>query len=249
MANKDNVLMLTGWGSSHHVWDLIIPALEIGCHINNVIPTWSEDAQVQGSLLELDHYVDAIANTYTSSHHVLAWSLGGGVAIHLATRHPHIVKDIVFIASTPKFVSVDNHQAGIIYDDYRALKKKFIDDPTTTLKAFQALQVVGDKNAKAILKQFRKHNDFAHFDMLELWAGLEMLERDFSAQLDALSCPTYFILGQDDAVINCARGEYFARKTQSKHVLWPQVGHAPQLSCPKRLVDQIATFLDLNLHG
>lgn len=246
MANKENVLLLTGWGASHRVWDSIIPALETGCQINNVIPTWSDAAQVQGSLCALDHYVDAIANAYIYPHHVVAWSLGGSVAIRLAARHPDMVKDIIFIASTPKFVSADNHQAGIIYDEYEALKKSFIDAPTTTLKAFQALQVVGDENARGILKQLRKYDDYAHFDIQELKAGLDMLEQDFSAQLDALSCPTYFILGQDDAVINSMHVQYFARQTQSEYVMWPRVGHVPQLSCPERVVDQIATFLNLS---
>lgn len=249
MATKEKLLMLTGWGSSHHVWDLIIPALERGCQINNVIPPWCKAANVRGSLFELDDYVDAIANVCTSPQHVLAWSLGGCVAIRLAVRHPDLIRNIVFITSTPKFVSVDNHHTGIDFDRFVALKKNFTDNPVATIKDFQALQVVGDENARHALKQLRAHNDYLHFDMQELGVGLELLEQDFSPQLQALSCPTYFILGQEDAVINHLHVEYILQQTHSEYVLWPRVGHVPQLSCPPRVVDQISTFLDLNLHG
>ncbi len=245
---KENLLLLTGWGSSHHVWDLIIPALETCCQINNVIPPWSQEACDHGTLAQLDEYVDKLAENYLSSDqsasHVLAWSMGGLIAIRLAARHPRCVKSIVFIASTPKFVSPDNLRSGIDFDKYLALKKNFDVNPASTIKSFQALQVVGDENARTVLKQFRSYEDVSSQSMSELQVGLELLETDFSEQLLSLACPKYFILGADDAIVDCHNAEYFAQQSKSEWVSWPQVGHAPVLSCPQRVAEQISSFLD-----
>ena len=256
---KENMLLLTGWGASHHVWNLIIPALETCCQINNVIPPWSEEACDHGSLSHLDEYVDKLAETYLSSDmslsastnqsagHVLAWSLGGLIAIRLAERHPNCVKSIVFIASTPKFVSPDNLRSGIDFDKYLALKKNFDANPSATIKSFRALQAVGDKNARPVLKQFRSHGDGSQYSMSELQVGLDLLETDFSEQFLSLACSKYFILGADDAIVNCRNAEYFAQQSQSEWVSWPQAGHAPMMSCPNKVAEQVSSFLNLGL--
>jgi len=193
--------------------------------------------------------VDKLAESYLSSDqsasHVLAWSMGGLIAIRLAARHPDCVKSIVFIASTPKFVSPDNLRSGIDFEKYLALKKNFVVNPAATIKSFQALQVVGDENARSVLKQFRSYEDVSSQNMSELHVGLELLETDFSEQLSSLACSKYFILGADDAIVDCHNAEYFAQQSESEWVSWPHIGHAPLLSCPQRVAEQISSFLQI----
>ena len=96
--NKD-ILLLTGWGATCTVWEPIIPALSDGCQVNCVTPCWLNHHVIEGSLGDVDDYIEKLALTITRPINIVAWSMGGLLAIKLATRFPDAVENICFISS------------------------------------------------------------------------------------------------------------------------------------------------------
>ena len=237
------LLLLTGWGSTHRVWDLIIPVLPASYHIINVIPPWLQNRQMTASLADLDDYVDALAATITAPVDVLSWSLGGLIALRLSQRQSASINKLILVSSTPKFVASDNHLAGIDYQWFSEFKHQFQQQPEQTLKRFQAMLVAGDQNGREALRQLRADVLTAEFDWAECNLGLALLERDLAQAYHDLARPCCHIHGRNDRVVNAQSVIAWTRQTANECILLDATGHVPQLSNPELLANHVNTFL------
>mgnify|MGYP001390032355 CR=1 FL=1 len=237
------LLLLTGWGSTHRVWDLIIPALPASYHIINVIPPWLQNSQIAASLADLDAYVDALAAKITAPVDVLGWSLGGLIALRLSQRHPASVNKLVLVSSTPKFVAPDNHLAGLDYQWFNEFKHQFQQQPEKTLKRFQSMLVAGDQYGREVLRHLRSDGLTAEFNWTECNLGLAVLEHDLGQAYQDLDRPCCFIHGRNDRVVNAQSVMALTQQTPAELVLLDDTGHVPQLSNPELLAHHVNTFL------
>ena len=241
--NKD-ILLLTGWGATCTIWEPIIPALSDGCQINCVIPSWHKDSQLEGSLRDVDGYIEKIAATLSMPINIVAWSMGGLLAIKLATRFPELVENICFISSVPRFVSAENKNAGIDYQWFNHFLDQYQSQPVATLNKFLTLQVTNDASARACLRFLKKACDFERYDLVECGVGLTLLQQlDLSEQLTLLKCKTSFIHGSSDAVVNVPSVQYAAYISNSPLSIISDAGHTPHISQPDVVARIIKTYL------
>jgi pimeloyl-[acyl-carrier protein] methyl ester esterase len=242
-VNKD-ILLLTGWGATCTVWEPIIPALSDGCQVNCVTPSWLNSHVIEGSLGDVDDYIEKLALTITRPINIVAWSMGGLLAIKLATRFPDGVENICFISSVPKFVCADNVNAGIDYQWFNKFLDQYQSQPLATLNKFLALQVKNDSSVRTCLRLLKKACDFENYDLIECGFGLKLLQQlDLSDQLKVLECNTAFIHGSSDAVVNLQSVEYAAKISNSPLSIISGAGHTPHVSQPDAVADIIKNYL------
>ena len=228
---KKEILLFTGWGATSDVWKLIIPALcdcyQVNCHT----PSWLSESTMSSSLQDFDQYIDEIATSLENSKYVLAWSMGGLLAIALAKRYPSLVEKICFISSVPNFVAQGDQFAGINFNWYQAFVQQYQQQALRTLKKFLTLQVNGDEFAKGTLLEMKNLFPFEKFDLTECGYGLELLSKlSLRSELMNLDCDTIFIHGQQDAVVNPQAVQHAAMTTNSPLYWIENAGHVPQLS-------------------
>jgi len=234
---KKEILLFTGWGATCDVWEMIIPALSECYQINCHAPSWLSETKVNASLSNFDEYIDELAKTIKNSKYVIAWSMGGLLAIALAKRYPHLIKKICFISSVPNFVVKDDQHAGIDFDWYQAFLHQYQQQPLRTLKKFLTLQVKGDVFAKQTLANLKKCCQFDAYDLIECGYGLELLYKlNLKEELTNLNCETVFIHGKQDAVVASQAVQHAAACSNSLIHWIENAGHVPQLSHAKQVL-------------
>lgn len=238
------MLLLTGWGATCKVWEPIIPALSGGYQINCLTPSWLNGSQITSSLSNIEGYIEKLAATINTPVNVVAWSMGGLIAIKLATRFPALVSSISFIASVPKFVSADNQNSGIDYQWFNMFVDQYQVNPAETLKNFLTLQVKNDSSARDCLRILKNACDFGDYDMTECGYGLNLLQQlDLSKQLQLLKCKTLFVHGNNDAVVNLQSVKHAASLSDAPLELISGAGHAPHISRPGEVASIINNHL------
>lgn len=240
---KKNLLLMPGWGATCKVWESIIPVLSDGCQINCLQPTWSNMSDIKGSLSQLDNYISNVAASINTPTNLVAWSMGGLLAIRLATRFPQLVEKICFVSSVPKFVAEDNQNTGIDYQWFNQFLTQYQSHPMATLKGFQTLQVKNDSAARHCLRVLINACDFENYDLTECRLGLTLLKEDLSEEFNALQCRTCFIHGDEDAVVSLKSVEHAAYISNSPLSIISGAGHAPHVSQPDAVARIIKSYL------
>ena len=239
---QKNILLLTGWGATCTIWEWIIPALDGRCQINCVPPSWEQKKEF-GSLSELDIYVNNLAKSLHSPVQIIAWSMGGQIAIRLASRYPELVSSICFLSSVPVFVSEDDENEGIDFDWFCAFERDFEKSPLSTLKKFLVLQVKNDEFAKQTLQKIKSESSFDQYDFAECKFGLDLLKINSMDDLLKLTCEKYFIHGDADAVVNINSAVHAANLSNSACYTIQGAGHAPHVSHASQVGDIINRHL------
>lgn len=233
-----SILLLTGWGATCTVWEPIIPALSECFQINSVTPPWVKKNQLDASLKDLNQYIDKLASSVERPVNIVAWSLGGLLAVRLASRYPDIVCSIHFVSSVPKFVSEDNQHAGIGYDWFIGFIQEFKQKPLSALKKFLVLQAKNDVFAKSTLSFLKKTCRFDKYDLDECRYGLDLLHQmDLMEELVNLQCETVFMHGDRDAVVDIEVARYAAIQSGSDFHAINGAGHIPHVSHPQQVID------------
>ncbi len=239
-----DILLLTGWGATCTVWEPIISALGDGCQINCTKPSWLKGAEVDSTLSDIDGYIEKLAANITMPTNIVAWSMGGLLAIKLAVRFPRVVENICFISSTPKFVCAGNKNSGIDYQWFNQFLKQYQSQPVTALKKFLTLQVKNDAAAKECLRFLKRVYDFESYDLVECGIGLRLLQQlNLSEELTMLKCKTSFIHGSSDAVVNLQSAQYAAYISNSPLSIISGAGHTPHVSQPEAVARIIKHYL------
>ena len=238
------MLLLTGWGATCTVWEPIIPALSECFQVNCVTPSWLDSETVGASLCNIEAYIEKLASQIHKPTNLVAWSMGGLLAIKLAARVPEFIQSVCFISSVPKFVCADNENAGIDYDWFNNFMSQYQQDAISTLNKFLVLQVKNDTFARPALRLLKSACVFDEYDLVECACGLELLQQqDLSEQLMNLQCKKIFIHGGRDAVVNMQAAQNAAVSSNAQFCLVSNAGHAPHVSHPNNVAEFIKTHV------
>lgn len=181
-----------------------------------------------------------LAKSIKYSTHVVAWSLGGLIAIRLATSFPALVNKIVFVSSAARFVS---QEKGIDPGWFDQFQREYDKQPIAVLKKFLALQVKGDEFSKTTLRQLRAANSIDLYNLDECRFGLSLLqELDLVAELKQLSSALAFVHGERDAVLPICAAQNSADLGNAEFYSIPAAGHAPHVSHPEEVANFIMDY-------
>lgn len=192
-----------------------------------------------------DYSLDALASDLLawidalelSDIRLLGWSLGGQIAIRLATLAGSRLNRLLLVATTPRFVAEGEWPHGLPDGQVRimgrGLKRRF----EKTLDDFFAQQFDEhelDDERRRLLRQQVAPETMPPQPEAAL-AALETLRgSDLRQEIETLDLPTLVMHGAEDAIIPQTAGRYLAeRLPRARFISMPGLGHAPFLSRPE----------------
>src|SRR5688572_2478251 len=181
----------------------------------------------------------------------LGWSLGGQFALRVALDHPHLVRGLIMIASSPRFVAGegiegDSWPHGVSPQLFRDFGDALARDFRATLDGFLALEALGSTSAQEDLRCLKSHC-FERGEPSEraLQEGLVLLDQlDVRAELPHLRVPSLWISGRRDRLVpSGAMPAAAALAPDARSVVIASAGHAPFLGATQQVADEIDGFM------
>lgn len=235
------LVLLHGWAMSSAVFGEALE--ELSDQFTVLVPDLPGHGQ---SAAAADYSLDALAGDLAAwlkgleltGVRLLGWSLGGQLALRLASLVRPRIHSLLLVSTTPRFVIDDRWTAGLPDGQVRIMARGLKRRYGQTLDDFFAQQFGADELPPDRLQQLlRQLGPAAVPPQAEAaLAALETLRcADLRDQLSALQLPALVMHGADDVIIPAAAGRYLAEQLpQSRWELLPQAGHAPFLSRPQR---------------
>ncbi|HEY0315129.1 MAG TPA: alpha/beta hydrolase [Sphingomonas sp.] len=245
------VLLIHGFGDNSFSWDGWTRVLAPRYHVLAVdLPGHGLSEAPAGFVAEPARYADVIdaflGKIGLTRAAVAGNSLGGGVAWQLALRHPARVDRLILVDAAgwptetlkkpPLAFRIMQYKAG------RDLLASI--DNTPLIRQGLAADVVN----KSVLTE----------PFIQRWADLQrypghrpilmsLRPGDIAASKEVLApikVPTLILWGAEDHIIDPASAKKFADAIPgSELIVYPKVGHLPQLDAPDRSAADVAAFL------
>jgi pimeloyl-[acyl-carrier protein] methyl ester esterase len=177
----------------------------------------------------------------------LGWSLGGQFALRAALDHPHSVRGLIMVASSPRFVVGEDWSHGVGARLFRDFGDALAKDFRGTLEGFLALEALGSAHAQEELRSLRaqafERGEPAARTLLE---GLQLLDRlDVRDELPMLCVPSLWLSGRRDRLVPAgAMPAAAALAHDARSVVIPHAGHAPFLGAADEVAKEIAQFME-----
>jgi pimeloyl-[acyl-carrier protein] methyl ester esterase len=231
------LVLLHGWGMNLRAFDGLRAALGAHPRVTAIdLPghgrsPWTPQASPQQQLADLAAILPHGAT-------LVGWSLGGQLALQLASQPALAVHRLVLIGSSPRFVRAPDWPHGLPEATLRQFAAQLERDPDRTIADFLELQVRGSLDAAAVLatlqSSLRQHGA-AHPDALR--AGLSLLEHNDLRELARhLEVPTLVITGQYDRVTPPQASQALIQLMPRAQLLQiKRAGHAPLISHPEEV--------------
>ncbi len=249
-----SIVLLHGWGTHSGIWQQIVDLLKDDFCVTILdLPGYGSNREAFNARSTGHHFdgmCEQINAAITEPAIWLGWSMGGLLATGVALKYPHKVKQLVLVASTPRFMSdpVSDWQA-MEPETFEVFAKQLQQNYQATLKRFMFLQTQHAENSIASLKLLRQQWQHVEPPLSEvLEAGLAILQHiDLREQLSELKCPLSFIYGQRDTL---ARPRLLSsmKKYHSNFnwVLIKKAAHTPFLSHAKMFQKQLVKIITAN---
>jgi pimeloyl-[acyl-carrier protein] methyl ester esterase len=238
------LVLLHGWGMNLRVFDGLraalaehhrVTAIDLAGHGQS---PWTAGSSPQQQLASLAAVLprDAV---------LVGWSLGGQLALQLAAEPALAVRQLVLIATSPRFVCADDWPHGLPAATLRQFAAQLTHDAGRTIDDFIELQLRGSADAAAVRAALqdalRLHGDA---ESAALAAGLALLEgNDLRALARRIEVPVLVITGQYDRVTEAQAGQALAQLLPQAQLLnIRRAGHAPFLSHPGQVAAAMLAF-------
>ncbi|GGY09159.1 pimeloyl-ACP methyl ester esterase BioH [Paludibacterium paludis] len=241
-----DVVLLHGWGLHGGVFGRIADALESRFCLHAV------DLPGHGASPPLDPFdapaiADALAGLFPFPVQVVGWSLGGYLAQHWAARHPHQVKSLALVSTSPCFTRRGDWPHAQEARHLNAVADSLDDDFDLTLERFLALQMLGAPEARETLRAVRDLL-FAHGRPAGLKSALALLlDGDGRSLAPDILCPVGLFHGARDAITPIGAAHWLRDNlTFATLHEFPRASHAPFLSHESEFVTRLAHHLESN---
>jgi pimeloyl-[acyl-carrier protein] methyl ester esterase len=186
---------------------------------------------------------DEIQNFNFDSFDLFGWSLGGQVAIEIYRLNKERVKKIILASSTPIFINNDLWEFGLKEEIFENFAKSIMSDQKKTLTNFFNLQLLGQKNKKAILNYLT--NCLASKDIninsLKFYLS-HMKNNNFLTFMGNMNCDIYLIAGDQDKIVPIESQIFMKKNIRNvkKTLFINKASHVSFLSHQ----EECATYLD-----
>lgn len=229
-----DLVLLHGWSMNRHVWRPVLPLLEahFTCHCVDLPGHGQSDWQPDE--LAMSGVLEQLCAQLPQHASWLGWSLGGQIALAMATAHPERVKQLILIASTPKFVAAEDWQHGLNEHIFAQFSAALQQDQQQVLQRFLALQAHGAGQRGKTLETLSQAMSAQLPTLAALQQGLRLLETlDQRADLSCLTLPVKVLLGEKDTLIpNSLATTLPTLLPAIKVKVIANAGHAPFISQP-----------------
>jgi pimeloyl-ACP methyl ester carboxylesterase len=247
------VVLLHGYGDSYTSWDGWVSALKDKFHIIRLdfpghgLTRAPDDYQLAGD--GLADLVDAFAAALNLPKFAVAGnSMGGGVAWQLALRHPERIDALILVdaagfqnerppAKIPLAFRILQYRLG------RAFLQSIDNRPLID----EGLKTdVYDKSVitPAFVDRWAEFQRAPGHRAILMAVGPAAFGRASADALHNISVPTLVLQGENDVLVEPASAAKFAAAIPGATlILYPHVGHLPQIEIPQRSAGDVAQFL------
>ncbi|MDY7026082.1 MAG: pimeloyl-ACP methyl ester esterase BioH [Pseudomonadota bacterium] len=233
---RGDLVLLHGWGLHSIVWDSLIPELLNNYQVTVIdLPGMGQSPLPRGGYT-LESLVERVLEVCPEQATFLGWSLGGIVAQRIACQAPDRVKQLVTIASTPKFCASDDWPYGIATEVIDSFLQMYEEDAEGTLIRFLALQCKDGAHYRQDVETLKRILYFCGLPAPKaLREGLLILRSsDLRDEQAHIQCPTLHILGQNDNLIPVALASAWEKLAPThRFAIMDGCSHALFLSDPE----------------
>ena len=215
-----DLVLLHGWGFNSELFNDLIDRYKNQYRITMIdLPGHGRSDDVNGGL---DEWCDEIIKNLPDNPILLGWSLGGLLAINIATKIK--ISKLILVASTPKFVQSEDWPYGIDENNFRQFSDALQLNLSKGLKRFVSLQT----QDKAQLKALNQSIDKFPASTKALNQGLEiLLTTDLVDEFNQLKMSIEVILGNHDTLVPYRISNWYDKAKIKTQVL--NTGHLPFL--------------------
>jgi pimeloyl-ACP methyl ester carboxylesterase len=247
------VVLLHGYGDSYTSWDGWVSALEDKFHIIRLdfpghgLTRAPDDYQLTGD--GLADLVDAFAAALNLPKFAVAGnSMGGGVAWQLALRHPERIDALILVdaAGFPNEKPPAKIPLAFRILQYR-LGRAFLQSIDNRPLIDEGLKTdVYDKSVitPAFVDRWAEFQRAPGHRAILMAVGPAVFGRASADALHSIAVPTLVLQGENDVLVEPASAAKFAAAIPGATLmLYPHVGHLPQIEIPQRSAADVAQFL------
>lgn len=234
LGRGPDLVLLHGWGLHGGVWRALAALLEPRFRLHLVdLPGHghSRDTPFGG----LDAVADAVAAAVPEGALVGGWSLGGLVAMRLATRHPRRAARLAFLSATPCFVRRADWPHAMARETVEGFARDLHAEPARTIRTFVNLNALGGPDARERMRDLSALlAERGTPSQASLQAGLALLhDADLRDELPAIDRPAVVIHGGRDRLAPAGAGRWLAQALPfARFVEIPEAAHLPFVSHP-----------------
>jgi pimeloyl-[acyl-carrier protein] methyl ester esterase len=246
-----DVVLLHGWSLNLRVWDGLVR--EFAANFRLIVidlpghgrSDWDPGASSPAAQAWRVHETLA---ALTESYALVGWSLGGQLALDLASALPAGVQRLVLVATTPKFLAAPGWRCGTPRPLLTRLIHRLHVEGERAVRDFLALQVRGSapqtaERVLATLYEALRTQGAACLDALV--SGLARLrDSDLRRALPLVRVPALVIAGQHDRIIHPAAVRALAAGLpDARYAQIAGAAHVPFLSHPVQFTKLLTGFL------
>ena len=246
----EQILFIHGWGMNSGIWTDIA---EYSAQLKPQMLIRSIDLPGYGH--SADYSIDELGGQYTSrtlaeslesllegkQTTLIAWSMGGLVAIELLAKHSRADKSLditklILVSSTPRFVQAKDWQDAVEAKIFEDFSRSLTRDHNAALKRFLAIQALGSRTAREDIKILQKQLFLRGKPSSKaLESGLNiLLKEDKRQQLKEITdIPITLISGMKDTLIAHQGQKQLAEQNNISLFNIPSASHAPFISHPE----------------
>jgi len=241
-----DLVLLHGWGLHGGAWHSLAPRLATSFRVHLVdLPGHGHSRDTPFGTL--DAVADSVAACTPVGATVCGWSLGGIVALRLATRHPSRVAAIALVSSTPCFVRRDDWPHGMAPDTLEAFAEGLRVEPARTIRSFVNLNALGGPHARDRMRQLAALlAERGTPPSPALAAGLALLhDTDLRDEVASIDRPAVVIHGGRDVLTPVGAGLWLAARLPfARFVGIAEAAHLPFVSHPGAVAEALETLRD-----
>lgn len=241
-----NLVLIHGWGSNGAIWQSLVKKLgkHFALHLID-LPGAGMSAPIEP--FHLFSVAEQVADILPANADLIGWSLGGQVAMRIALDKPDLIRRLVLIASTPKFVRHETWQTGVEARIFHEFADAVNRDYQKTMLQNITLQCMGAKDARDTIKVLRKKfeerppaNTQAILKSLQI-----LLDTDLREEIPLLRKPTLLIHGDRDNLVPLQAGHWMVQHLPAGFLrVISGAAHAPFLSHQDQFVETLVEFLE-----
>jgi pimeloyl-ACP methyl ester carboxylesterase len=251
--NLPLLVLLHGFADSFTTWEGWVGALKIQYHIISVdFPGHGLTRAPEGSRLSgegLADFVDAFAAALSLPKFAVAGnSMGGGAAWQLAVRHPDRLSALILVdaAGFPNDKPPQKIPLGFRILQYpigRLILSK-IDNRPLIEQGLKADVYDSSLITPFIVDRFAEFQRAPGHRTILMSVGMGTPAKPTAELVSVIKLPTLILWGENDPLIEVPAAHKFAAAIPgAKLIIYPQVGHLPQLEIPQRSAADVAAFL------
>jgi pimeloyl-ACP methyl ester carboxylesterase len=251
--NLPLLVLLHGFADSFTTWEGWTRELKPQFHVISVdFPGHGLTRAPEGSRLSgegLADFVDAFAAALSLPKFAVAGnSMGGGAAWQLAVRHPErlsalILVDAAGFANDKPPQKIPLAFRILQYPIGRVILSK-IDNRPLIEQGLKADVYDSSLITPFIVDRFAEFQRAPGHRAILMSVGMGAPVKSTAELVSAIKLPTLILWGENDPLIEVPAAHKFAAAIPgAKLIIYPQVGHLPQLEIPQRSAADVAAFL------